>query len=180
MIGCDDNSFNPWETSNYIYTVYLLSCLFNKVYNLTKYVTSSAAHLLRLASAPEQSEVLTRWQEPQLTQNPTQAEALLHVTRQPSMSVASENQKKLLLIIPKMAWRQTDNQLNGKLHDWFLPLVFSWLNFPNEPAVKCTFLPSHLCLSLCWGVMWRHSWWCLPPTWCCHMTCTCWSPGYPG
>ena len=87
---------------------------------------------------------------------------------------------KLLLIIPKMAWRQTDNQLNGKLHGWFLPLVFSGLNFPNEPAVKCTFLPSHLCLSLCWGVMWRHSWWCLPPTWCCRMTCTCWSPGYPG
>ena len=89
MIGCDDNSFNPWETSNYIYSVYLLSCLFNKVYNLTKYVTSSAAHLLRLASAPEQSEVLTRWQEPQLTQNPTQAEALLHVTRQASIMVDS-------------------------------------------------------------------------------------------
>ena len=63
VIGCDDNSFNPWETSNYISficTVYLLSCLFNKVYNLTKYVTSSAAHLLRPASAPEHRDVLTR------------------------------------------------------------------------------------------------------------------------
>ena len=172
MIGCDDNSFNPWEMSNYrllsLYcTKFVLSCLFNKSFTIWQSTwlpplpTSSGWHQTPHTGCCWPCDTSPSW--------PRTRRRRSRCYRSPG-SPPCQWTLRIERILFKLTWGQAINQL-WRLTAGSLNILRNF-NFPNW-HLYFTINGSHLCLSLSWAPMWRHSWRCPHPTWCCRRTCTC-------